>query len=205
MDKIKQRDIFLSVILTIFTCGIYALYWQYKITNEIHTISKNPKTANGGRAVLYTILSLSIYFYYWIYQISTEISETREFYNLKPDSVSNKTYMFVTITITLINIAWAGIYYCVNFFALALDKSEIQSDDEMFAVGAMLFIFLISNILFNLFIATILVFYIYHRKTEKPATLYVLLGLFKTHILTIAFLQSVLNDFLLTFSKEQRG
>lgn len=205
MNEIKQRDIFLSVILTIFTFGIYALYWQYKITNEIHTISKNPKTANGGRAVLYTILSLGIYFYYWIYQISTEISETRESYNLKPDSVSNKTYMFITITITLINIAWAGIYYCVNFFALALDKSEIQSDDEMFAVGAMLFIFLISNILFNLFITTILVFYIYHRKTEKPATLYVLLGLFKTHILTIAFLQSVLNDSLLTFSEKQRG
>ena len=30
----QRRDPIISLILTIVTCGIYGLYWVYKMTNE---------------------------------------------------------------------------------------------------------------------------------------------------------------------------
>ena len=61
---IEPRDLVIAVLLTFVTFGLYALYWQYKLTNEIHALSGKPKTASGGMAVFYTIVTLTIYGYY---------------------------------------------------------------------------------------------------------------------------------------------
>ena len=42
--QIQKRDIALSIILTVVTCGIYGLYWMYKRTDEIHALSGKPRT-----------------------------------------------------------------------------------------------------------------------------------------------------------------
>ena len=47
---IEPRDLVIAVLLTFITFGFYALYWQYKLTNEIHALSGKPKTASGGMA-----------------------------------------------------------------------------------------------------------------------------------------------------------
>ena len=48
---VEPRDVVLSVFLTFITLGIYGLYWQYKLTNEIHALSGKPQPASGGKAV----------------------------------------------------------------------------------------------------------------------------------------------------------
>ena len=62
--QIEKRDVALSVILTFITCGLYGLYWMYKLTEEVHALSGKPRTPDGGTVVLYTILTCSFYFYY---------------------------------------------------------------------------------------------------------------------------------------------
>ena len=48
----KQRNIFLCIILTILTCGIFFLVWNYKLGEEVEDA--------GGKneGVVYLILSL---------------------------------------------------------------------------------------------------------------------------------------------------
>ena len=91
--QIKPRDIILPLVLSFITCGLYGLYWMYKLTEEIHTLSRKPQTPDGGTVVLYMILTCTLYFYYWLYKIGSELVELREKNGLPPDSVSNTTYI----------------------------------------------------------------------------------------------------------------
>ena len=109
--QIQKRDIALSIVLTIITCGIYGLYWMYKLTNEIHALSGKPRTVDGGTAVLYTILTFTIYFYYWLYKIGEELVELRRMNGLSDDSVSNETYRLTTIIMTIVSIFFMTMGY----------------------------------------------------------------------------------------------
>ncbi len=40
MNKIQERNIVLSVVLSVVTCGIYGLYWFVCLTNDVNTISE---------------------------------------------------------------------------------------------------------------------------------------------------------------------
>ena len=39
--NVAPRSVALSVILTIATCGIYMLYWQYKLNNEVNDLAED--------------------------------------------------------------------------------------------------------------------------------------------------------------------
>ena len=67
---ISERNIVLAIILTIITCGIYGLYWQVKLNNELLQLSR--KDGPGGVAVIFlTIITCGIYGYYWYYKMGT--------------------------------------------------------------------------------------------------------------------------------------
>ena len=36
MGMVKQRDLALAIILTIVTCGIYGIYWNICLVNEVN-------------------------------------------------------------------------------------------------------------------------------------------------------------------------
>ena len=193
---IKPREIVLPLFLTFITLGFYGFFWQYKLTNEIHAISGNPRTTSGGEAVLYTILTLGIYGYYWFYQIGKELSETRETHQLSADSVSEKTYILTTIIFTILGIFWEIFYSGSNILGLYLDASKGRQAEENFAVAAFIGILLVLTLLLHVIVAAGLILYVKNRKTKVPALLYVLLGFFRTHVFTLAFPQLALNDLL---------
>lgn len=68
-----RRDLVVVALLTVFTCGIYALYWQYKTTEELKTVSR--KDLNPGLELLLSFITcglFSIYAHYRNAQIVTE-------------------------------------------------------------------------------------------------------------------------------------
>ncbi len=68
-----RRDLVVVGLLTVFTCGIYALYWQYKTTEELKTVSR--KDLNPGLELLLSLVTcgiFSIYAHYRNAQIVTE-------------------------------------------------------------------------------------------------------------------------------------
>lgn len=64
----KKRDIVISIILSIVTCGIYGLYWMACVTDEIGEVSGD-KSMNGTTAVLLSIVTCGIYGYFWAYKM----------------------------------------------------------------------------------------------------------------------------------------
>lgn len=200
--QIQTRDVALSVILTVVTCGIYGLYWMYKLTNEVHALSGKPRTPDGGTVVLYTIITCSFYFYYWLYKIGGELVALRREHGLPPDSVSNKTYMIVTVVTTVIYIVFTMLEYTLQFILSAASEAaprQTAADDEILAFGMLVLMFIIGFIFVTLLqsaFSGIVLWAVYKRKDKSPTLVYLLMALLRTYNLTIAFLQASLNDFL---------
>lgn len=63
---IQKRDIAVSIILSIVTCGIYAIYWFVCLTDDMGKLS-NDTRLKGGTCFLLTLVTCGIYGYYWAY------------------------------------------------------------------------------------------------------------------------------------------
>lgn len=73
----KKRDIALSVILTLVTCGIYGIYWFVVLTDDIAEASGD-RSISGGVAILLTIVTCGIYGYYWAYKMGQNITLAKQ-------------------------------------------------------------------------------------------------------------------------------
>ena len=201
---VEPRDVVLSVFLTFITLGIYGLYWQYKLTNEIHALSGKPQTASGGKAVFYTVLSFTIYGYYWLYKIGKEISLLRKEKGLPPDSVLNETYAKAIIIISCLSFALSVVSHTFNYLASVAEitfDSPTASDEVLFFTF-FTFAFLVGSFFLHVLVAFALIFYVNKRTTDDPSTLYVFLAFFRMQVFTLAFPQLVLNDYLRNMPKE---
>ena len=78
----KERNIALSILFTIITCGIYGLYWMVVLTDEVKTQAKDTRLASGGTALLFTIVTCGIYGLYWSYQMGKLMKTAKENNNL---------------------------------------------------------------------------------------------------------------------------
>lgn len=59
----------MAVILTIVTCGIYGIYWQIKLNDEINWLANDPTATSGGMVVVLSIVTCGIYGMYWAYKM----------------------------------------------------------------------------------------------------------------------------------------
>lgn len=69
---IKRRNLFLCILFSIITCGIYAIYWFVVLTNDTNKLAQS-KTAGGGLAFLFTIITCGIYGLYWYYKMGEKV------------------------------------------------------------------------------------------------------------------------------------
>ena len=56
--KLPNRNIALAVIFSILTCGIYGIYWAYKMGQKLHTAGEKHNKPIGDNSILYLILSI---------------------------------------------------------------------------------------------------------------------------------------------------
>lgn len=66
-----KRNIFVMLLLSFLTCGIYNLYWMYAARDEFKNYSGYPDI-NPGLELLFCLLCFP-YYYYWVYKFSADI------------------------------------------------------------------------------------------------------------------------------------
>ena len=69
VENIKPRSIVTAIILSVVTCGLYAIYWFVSLTNEMNKASGRVNDTNGGIAFLLTLVTCGIYGYFWAYKM----------------------------------------------------------------------------------------------------------------------------------------
>ena len=65
---IKNRNIAVCIILTIVTCGIYGLYWDYMIIQESDYVTGNTSPMHPLLVILLGCVTCGIYWMVWFYQ-----------------------------------------------------------------------------------------------------------------------------------------
>ena len=105
---IAPRNIAVCIILSLVTCGIYTLYWVYKINEELKQMSGTDGT-DGGMVILFDIITCGIYAWYWMYKMG----EKADIVKGDPNGNSNVLYLVLSICgLGIVSIAF--MQYCIN-------------------------------------------------------------------------------------------
>ena len=55
---INKRDIATQIILTVITCGLYLIYWNYDIGRKLYGLGKKYDKEIADNSIIYLILSI---------------------------------------------------------------------------------------------------------------------------------------------------
>lgn len=74
----QKRDIAVSLILTIFTCGIYGIYWFIVLTDDVKAAADDSDFQSGGVSFLLTLITCGIFGIYWAYKMGELMKKAQE-------------------------------------------------------------------------------------------------------------------------------
>lgn len=107
-QNIKKRNIFICLILSIITCGLYSIYWLYVLLRDTYNLADYD--GSPVLDILFTFITCGLYGFYLWYKIAGLHNEINEKHNIK--SVNN------TI-----------LYIALYFFGLSIINYCILQDD----------------------------------------------------------------------------
>lgn len=102
---IQKRDIVVSILLSIVTCGIYGIYWFITLTDDASKVNDDPDF-NGVKAFLFTLITCGIYGIYWAYKMGKEIYEANQ---KRGNNVSDNSTLYVILSI----FGFSIVVYCL--------------------------------------------------------------------------------------------
>lgn len=92
---IKERNIAISIILSIVTCGIYGIYWFICIADDTNT-AVGVSDTSGGVVFLLSLVTCNIYMYYWAYRQGEKIDAAK---NRRGLPVTNSAIAYLLLSI----------------------------------------------------------------------------------------------------------
>lgn len=80
----SNRSLVKYILLTLVTCGIYGLYFFYKLSKDVNVIcaGDGKKTAGMLKLYLLSLITCGIYMYVWYYGLGNRLAENAPRYNL---------------------------------------------------------------------------------------------------------------------------
>lgn len=92
----QQKNIAVSIVLSIVTCGIYAIYWFITLTNDVNTLKNDSEATSGGKAFLFSIITCGIYGLYWAYKQGVKLDEIKKSRGLE---TGNNAVLYLILSI----------------------------------------------------------------------------------------------------------
>lgn len=73
----QNRSLLKYVLLSLVTCGIYGLYFIYKMAEDINVIcaGDGKQTAGLLKFILLSLVTCGIYMYFWEYSLGNRLAE----------------------------------------------------------------------------------------------------------------------------------
>jgi hypothetical protein len=91
---ISRRSIAFAIILSLITCGIYAVYWFIVLTNEVGVLSGD-YAFTGGKHFLLTLVTCGIWGYVWAYQVGKQVADAQR---QRGQLVSDNSVLYIILT-----------------------------------------------------------------------------------------------------------
>ncbi len=75
---VKNRNIVLAILFSIITCGIYYIYWQIVINNDMNYLTPEDSfQTSGGIVFLFSLITCGIYTWYWAYRMGNKMDQIK--------------------------------------------------------------------------------------------------------------------------------
>ena len=95
VPKVTEKNIVVTILLSMVTCGIYGIIWYINMVNDLNTIS-DEKSPSGGSVFLFTLITCGIYGIIWEYKAGQRLYATGKKYG--KDTQDNSTlYLILAI------------------------------------------------------------------------------------------------------------
>lgn len=142
--EIKKIDPWKGLVLSIITCGIYGIYWQYHYINYVQYL-RTGKKYGFFKFIGLSIITCGIYQFYWFYQAGVAIYNEKVRKNIP--NAKNRGPIYLTIML-LTYIGYIGINLMTN--SMSFDITVTESSIE--TMGLLAFIVCIAAIIGNYYI-----------------------------------------------------
>lgn len=76
--NIRKRDLAMTIILSIVTCGIYGLVWFFGMVEDLNTAAPDPDDKTAGTILLLSIVTCGIYSWIWLYKTGDKVDRIRQ-------------------------------------------------------------------------------------------------------------------------------
>lgn len=104
---VQNRNLATAIILSVVTCGIYALVWFFNLINDVNTVCQDDKSnQSAGTVFLLTLVTCGIYGIIWFYQVGSRMHAAGQRYGVQVDDNST-LYLILSI------IGFQFIDYCL--------------------------------------------------------------------------------------------
>lgn len=94
---IENRNIALCIILSVITCGIYGIYWLYRIIEDLNAASNDPSPTSGGMVIVLMLVTCNIYGWFWLYKAGQQMNQAKQLRGLPPDPNASIIYLVLAI------------------------------------------------------------------------------------------------------------
>lgn len=115
VTTIKQRNVALAIILTIVTCGLYGIYWEVCLVDDLNKVCRDEDAKSGVLVFLLGLITCNIYWLYWLFKAGEKIDNAKAEKGLPP---SNRGLVYLLLSFFGLGIvAFAILQSDVNGFA----------------------------------------------------------------------------------------
>lgn len=93
-----NRNIALSIVLSVVTCGLYSIYWFIVLTDEINREKREyAGDLSGIVCFLLTLVTCNIFGIYWAYKIGEKLDTIKAERGIPGGRDSNVLYLILEI------------------------------------------------------------------------------------------------------------
>jgi len=94
---INKRSIVAVILLSIITCGIYALYWIYAMSRDIQALEGQEGDMSPGLELLLCVITCGIYTFFWYYKYAKKIYNLQLHHEMIPADDNAILYIILNI------------------------------------------------------------------------------------------------------------
>ncbi len=92
----QERSLALAIILSIITCGIYAIYWFIVLSDDVKEYSQDQEMMSGGIAFLLNLITCGLFGIYWVYKLGKNMFKAQQLNNL-PATDNSVLYLILQL------------------------------------------------------------------------------------------------------------
>lgn len=92
---VQERNLVLYLVLSVVTCGLFALYWMVVLTDDANAASGEQGTS-GAMTLLLAIVTCGIYTLYWMYKQGEKIDAAK---SARGEASSNTGLIYLVLAV----------------------------------------------------------------------------------------------------------